>query len=465
MNDVGPQAFNPPIPRRCAATGLVALTLLALPPGPVPDGRADESFDWEQGNQGWHYFYEYNDSRGDPAPWLGQPGAEDPGFVFSPLAELNTWAPTPGAYYPLATYRSDWCDLPVNSIDLTLRNRVSVNLNRQPLTVGPTAVAPFSADPKEGRLVFFVGEWISAEKHGFYYYDLEAFEWPQADGWRRTTVDLTTDPARGKPLHVVPAGYDPIPLSDILRAPEQWGFCLVGAIGPPQENLGFDNLRLTTVVAQPPPGIFEFDCGPSGWLFSWKYSEEVGDPLPWAAEGGCSKGFVYSPLTELKSWPNDPTGPPGAYYPFHTVGEVNPISFAAHVKMVACLNLGPVQTATLANLQGGALHVFVGKWLSETEFGFYRFRHPLSLPTMAGWQPVSLEIAPDPTDWRLLAGSPEPIPVTEILADPQQWGFCLVGATTAPSGALGLDSLVFSALCIEPVTLHLPAGYCWIANN
>lgn len=423
------------------SAALLALLLLALADGPA---SAAEAFDWDDGPQGWYFYYEYNNGLGDCMPWLGHGGEGDSGFVFAPLDKVQIHFSAPGAHEALYTCPGIDCPFLDTAVDLTRLNQITVSLNRQPLSAAINSPAP-AADLKGGKLVFFVGRFDSATRYAFYYYNRQCFAEPPAAGWHPTSISLTTNPEDW-------TSFDPVthafPVSDLLPNPQQWGIWILDAAGQPTGNLGFDNLsfgkpRVVTPVSKALPGHFTFDCGAEDWNYWFEYNPEVGDPLPWRPGGGFAAGHTWSPLQQLKLWPPAPE-PTNAHFLFVTYDRQNPLSLAKGATIRARFNRQPLPARQPAvALMGSVLCFFVGTARSASDYAFYYFNRAMPVSSASGWNSAQLTLTSNPADWRLLAGRGKLPALSELLPNPPQYGFCLIGARAQPSGWLGIDALDF----------------------
>lgn len=193
-------------------------------------------------------------------------------------------------------------------------------------------------------------------------------------------------------------------------------------------------------------------------------SEE--ESIPWFPDRGVGDSpFVACRLDQVAHWP--PTGAE-MFYPLHTYGAKScpgyqPVNFLVNTQVVVHLNRLPIPHlklpgATQPAAIDGRMRLWVGQWDDERRFAFYYYAHRLVVPWCTNWVPTSVVLINQPDNWTLFAAAGDPIPVGEILAAPQQWGFGLEiepgpGPGTPPlKNWLGFDNLSVTAGSCPPKT-------------
>jgi len=188
-------------------------------------------------------------------------------------------------------------------------------------------------------------------------------------------------------------------------------------------------------------------------------SEE--ESIPWFPDHGVDgSGFVACPLDRVASWP--PTGKL-MFYPLHTYAAKScpgygPVNFLVNTQVVVHLNRLPLAHLPGAEYQkpawiDGKLRLWVGQWDSEMQHAFYCYTKRMVVPWCTNWVPSSLVLQNDAAHWRLFAGAGVPVPVEQILAAPQQWGFGIEVDAESSSGSPPLMNwLGFDRLSIQPAS-------------
>lgn len=389
---------------------------------------------WEDWNtpantNGWYQFT--GGTVGSAIDWQAEGGVGNSAFAWSQLAGLEEWPPGLGLYYPLTAWAES------HAIDLVSTPWVTVSIHAQPFAGG------LAADLKGGSLRLFVGQWNADDEYAFYAFGGEDFR-VGSGGWVRSTVGVSDRPEEWLLLQQPQPGKGRgIPLTSILPEPQQWGFVIIGAGSQPSGWLGFEDLRVTRRFGREG---WNQPAAVNGWTRHTGALEEP--PVAWSSTGGVAdSGYAWTPLDELAEW----VYTPGSRFPLAAYGGVR--QQALHAvdlleRNVVTLSLNPAcrvegVPAPEADLKGGMLGFWVGRWTSETNHTFYRYlREPLLMGT-GGWTGSRLTLTSHPVDWQLLSGvGPDrAAPLAEILADPQQWGIGLFGASTTPAGVLGFDRL------------------------
>lgn len=191
-------------------------------------------------------------------------------------------------------------------------------------------------------------------------------------------------------------------------------------------------------------------------------------PIEWLPDHGVDNtGFVFSPLDPLG--PDEPTG---QFYPLWTFGWTN-LDSAAHPVSLTCSpyvtlsvnaiplgHLGPPHTL-MANLNGGSLRFFVGTFETANRYAFFVFKGQSFDLGSGEWTTSTIQVTSDEAEWdRFVPPQPDgPLPVLQRVLDyPQQWGLCIQGAASGPTGWLGFDNLALTqgSLSRFPTNWYVP---------
>ncbi len=365
---------------------------------------------------------------GSPPGWEANGGLDGTGYVVCDLGELASWPAAPPVYYPLNTY--GWQGQgQMHPVNLLGRPTIRVALNATP-----------GAMLRGGTLRLFVGQWNSDEEYAFYYYEGAAFD-VGAGAWLTSYETISANAADWVCYAV--AGPAPPELADVLQNPQQWGFALVGAGAPPVGELGFDELRIARRFVRE-----RWDGEPD--VSGWQYFDgsPAGAPMRWSPTDGIrNSGFAWCPLTDLAEW----TLTPGILYALGAYGcspgqELYPLDLldrnVVSVGLHAAPTIGGVSSPR-ADLKGGTLCFWVGKWSANDNFAFYRYTRESLEMGVGEWTANTIHLTSHDNDWQLIAEAhpDQPKPLKEILADPQQWGIGIFGGTLEPTGVLGFDLL------------------------
>lgn len=206
-------------------------------------------------------------------------------------------------------------------------------------------------------------------------------------------------------------------------------------------------LLLLTHAGAAPAGLTEgWDSDPPGanaWYYFDSGAPDNGDaPLTWIASGGNPGGYVQSPLGSATTW--DQITLANSYFIAYAYGDrlsgvTHPIDLTSDPYVrVSFGNDGGV------DLAGGSLFFWVGEWIDTNEFAFYYLDTPLDGATASVWTDNVVEASADPADWQTITNENGPA-LTDILPDPQQWGFGIFGGSGQPQGTLAIDALEVSA--------------------
>jgi len=417
------------------APGQAAWVRLAAPsPPPVPAGTPlFESWDDPARTNGWYQFHPLNQRM--PLSWQPNGGMDNTPFLSCDIGALGLWDKT-GSYFPLYTFGWPNWDPAPHPVNLLITPTITVSLRVPPRGLEPPDGLEMD-DSKSGKPRFFVGNWQSQDNYVFYRYMGGAFVMGKGE-WTRSSITLDPDPKKW--LQSVPeSASGPVAtLQQVLENPQQWGFTFIQGHSKPTMFLAFDDLRIARWFERQ-------DWDATNSTLGWHGGEAE---LGWSSgDGVADTGFALAVLDRL-------TIQADGYYPLWTFGAwnaevLNPIRLDHPVTVSLHLN-GAARTngasAPPADLKGGTLTFFVGRWNSPTNRAFYRYAVTNFRAGPEGWLSNSITISPESNRWvhywpPLDATQSPAVPLAEVLADPQQWGIYLSGATNQPTGVLGFDSL------------------------
>ena len=180
----------------------------------------------------------------------------------------------------------------------------------------------------------------------------------------------------------------------------------------------------------------------------------------WQETGGVGgSGHVWAPLSLLTSEHHNQ-----AYWPMFLTTDIDDADGSQEVDLsfggaAVKIYMKDRTLATPVNLQGGSVHLFVGEWIPAgiggpvgDKYRFFYNKKPLKAPT-GTWVESTVPIGGD-SDWGVIAIDGLPANASDLFNTPQQWGFCIFGATDQPTGELAFDSF---GVVPEPVTLSMLA--------
>jgi hypothetical protein len=194
---------------------------------------------------------------------------------------------------------------------------------------------------------------------------------------------------------------------------------------------------------------------------NWDYWDMIHDPtgahpkedMFWVPRGGLAdSGYVWSPLGDL-----EPYHSPQAYWPAYLTSRIAPLQRidltqpGAEIRVYA----SDISAHGAIDLQGGRLHLFIGEWISETDWRFFYNRTPLVINDHH-WSTESVVPVGGDADWGLIAGSIGGTAggASALFHHPEQWGFTIFAADSTPAGTLALDAF---RIVPEPSALTLAA--------
>lgn len=203
----------------------------------------------------------------------------------------------------------------------------------------------------------------------------------------------------------------------------------------------------------------EFWDDPAQENHNWSY---LTDPAPtdadmiWLSTGGvANSGHVRSPLNALVPYHNDE-----AYWPaylYRGLGENQEIDVSIPDAAVKIYARAVALTAPM-NLEGGALHFFIGQWVhgnpdtpDDDTYSFFYNLKEVTINDHAWTIESSLPVGTD-ADWGVIASNDPAVAPSDLFYHPQQWGFTIFPASSTPAGLLALDSF---RVVPEPSTLLL----------
>ncbi len=422
-----PQAFENwqrSLTRACAIIlSILTLTAVRAGPGTIPAELCENWYD-QPDITGWFQFSEDADKA---ITWISNGGFDGTPCVSSELGTLTDFPENPVVYYPLYTYEDNH---PVDFAATPLV-KLSVNLERG------------NANLQGGSLRLFVGEWRADNDYAFYCFTRAKFS-TTGLGWITSEIELTAAGTDWSRYHA--AGINPPALADVLSLPQQWGFAIFDATGQPTGQVYFDEVRVTKKFRWE---TWDHAGDTNGWYYFG--TGELGPPVRWSEAGGVAgSGFAWTPLAELET--SAMTGAalfPLVAYGCAKQGALHPLNLRDRNQISVFLNPNPMVQAgnqpLLANLGGGTLSLWIGRWNAPDNYAFYRYARENFDPGTNGWKRSIITVEGNPSDWKWipeLQQPPQGAPsVTELLADPQQWGIGLFGATGPLSGNLGFDLL------------------------
>ena len=190
----------------------------------------------------------------------------------------------------------------------------------------------------------------------------------------------------------------------------------------------------------------EWNAAGSGAHF-WNYWTTTDVTMAWHASGGrADSGYVSAPLAACSNWLGN------SHWPAYTFTDRDPTQ---NIDLVAGSVVSVFARMTDPDaLNGGTLHFFVGEWLSESNYVFYRRNATVAVGTN-DWNAFSVFVAGADADWTLVDQVGNTKNPTDLYSNPQQYGFVVSGSSSQPSGDLAFDSF---AVVPEPGSLALAAG-------
>jgi hypothetical protein len=205
--------------------------------------------------------------------------------------------------------------------------------------------------------------------------------------------------------------------------------------------------------------------------YSYFNAADQTHPIGWLPDHGANNtGFVFCSLEPLEQ-----DGFIDLFYPLWTFGWTN-LDSAAHPVSLTCSpyvtlsvnaiplgHLDPPHTL-MANLNGGSLRFFVGTFETANRYAFFVFKAQSFDIGTGEWTTSTIQVTSDEAAWdRFVPSQPDgPLPVLQKVLDyPQQWGFCIDGATAQPTGWLGFDNLALTqgSLSRFPTNWYVPDDF------
>lgn len=384
-----------------------------------------EDWDTEEETVGWY-------QGGERIAWAGGNREENGGAVICDLALLDHELGFE-ALYPVWAW-GRWRNSALHPVNFLGNNVVEIDLGLESTGV-PGSLGG-------GDLRIFVGRRIDDSRLTFYRYRRQALVAGTGSGSRqRLPLSTSTNDWELYAFGVSP----PTPLREVLADPTQWGVGLFGATHRPEGMLRFEAF------------------GVRGWAIDWNRVHDIegwqmgaGEPgagttVDWRGTGGHGdSGFVVTPLTSLPPWSNTVAG---IRFPLATRSRSHWSNPYENRRVEIRVNRTPTEADVVADLGGGFLTFFVGRWEAATNYAFYFLRRGFEVAEGGGWQMASLAVVTDTNAWSV-AGSPptfsdegsllsqsgqERFPLTFLLQSPQQWGVAIVGSHRQPGGWLGFD--------------------------
>ncbi|MGD9126367.1 MAG: PEP-CTERM sorting domain-containing protein [Planctomycetia bacterium] len=175
-------------------------------------------------------------------------------------------------------------------------------------------------------------------------------------------------------------------------------------------------------------------------------------PMEWYGSGPAGGGYVQCPLGDLTQW--DAIAGTANYWPLFTYDEDHSVDLNATPWVSICTRDSTEQISSeLFSLGEGELYFWVGEWYdpdgpggADPDLSFFYLDDPLSVETT--WTSNILNV--NNGNWVTMIDT-QGKTAQDLFADPQQWGFGILGGTAAPSGDLAFDSLRVS-MVPEPAT-------------
>ena len=183
-----------------------------------------------------------------------------------------------------------------------------------------------------------------------------------------------------------------------------------------------------------------WDAGGGDWQYWIEDLTDIvrggrNEPVDWSPTGGYGdSGYISTPLEELfvtfdSFWPAYMAPP----------DPVDSVDLAGKTVRIR------VNDSGASSLPEDSLRLFIGEWISETDYVFFAHNTPVTIGN--DWNALSSFDVGDDSNWTEIARVGSPKAPSNLYLDPQQWGFTLVGLDGAgplagpPSGTLAFDEL------------------------
>jgi hypothetical protein len=188
-------------------------------------------------------------------------------------------------------------------------------------------------------------------------------------------------------------------------------------------------------------------AGANNWFYyqdgALGQTHEGDVPMDWTGVNG--SGYVSTELSQASDW-NVTPGFVDRYFAY-TWGQYYPID----------LTVDPFVSVMLratGDLNGADIRFWIGQWVDDDNYGFYAFA--TSLATGTDWTLNNIET--NGSDWEKIVTKGNAPTVSDLMTNPEQWGFAIYGSQYALPMSLDLDWIRIGQQAVPlPATLLLLA--------
>lgn len=213
----------------------------------------------------------------------------------------------------------------------------------------------------------------------------------------------------------------------------------------------------------------DWDTDPPGSNDWFYFSGSPGDDthMLWVGSGGNPGGYVETPTEQTTDW--GVTDTVRDHYVAYAYGDtshsVGGVPVQSHpINLLTNNRIGiNIATATGVSLSGGSLYFWIGEYVGDAadpaadDWSFFAFDQALGISVGSWGEEQVLHLVPNSAAWLTIADNQGKSPA-DLLSDPQQYGFAIIGGSAAPSGS----NLAFDNFSTAPAPAAAPAPPTWL---
>jgi hypothetical protein len=196
--------------------------------------------------------------------------------------------------------------------------------------------------------------------------------------------------------------------------------------------------------------------GANNWFYfqDGATGEAIEGDVAMERTGGAGWGYVSTDLSQASDW-NQTSGFADRYFAY-TWNAYHSIDLTVDPFVNLMLR-------TDGDLSSVDIRFWIGEWTDDANYGFYAFR--TSLAVGMDWTLNSIET--NDADWDSVLSAGVAPTVTELLSQPEQWGFAVYGTlpTTAPTIDIDWIQISDTAVPLPPTPLLVAPVLLWLLRR